>query len=97
MKKIVPAPPLPSTQQHAFGHCDAGHPPIFCVNPNITAHDALVHVALYLRSAYASGYQALDHVHEKGKGLFWANLHAVEMADGLVEAMLEGIESQPVR
>ncbi|CAM3619378.1 hypothetical protein CCOS865_00277 [Pseudomonas reidholzensis] len=96
MKKIVPDPPLPNTMQRPFGRCDAGHPPMFTVNPGITAHDALVHVALYLRGAYESGYKALAHLDEKGQSLMWANLHSVEMADGLIEAMLEGIESQPV-
>ena len=45
MKKIVPDPPLPSTSAHPFGRCDAGHEPLFAVNPNISAEDALVHVA----------------------------------------------------
>ncbi|MBJ9974502.1 DUF3077 domain-containing protein [Pseudomonas sp. S75] len=93
MKKIVPDPPLPATAHHPFGRCDAGHPPLFTVNPDIDPHDALVHVALYLRCAYDAGLKAMDHLREDGKGLFWSNLHAVEMAEGLVDAMLDGIES----
>lgn len=27
--------------------------------------------------------------------MYWSNLHAIEMAEGLVEAMLDGIESAP--
>ena len=96
MNKIVPDPPLPPTSQHAFDRCDAGHPPLLSVNPNVPAQDALVHVAQYLRGAYESGYQALDHLGETGRGLLWSNLHAVELAEGLVEALLDGIESQPV-
>ncbi len=84
MKKIVPDPPLPSTSTHPFGRCDAGHRPLFAVNPDISAEDALVHVALYLRCAYEAGYKALDHMREEGRGLFWSNLHAVEMAEGVV-------------
>ncbi|CRN06085.1 UNVERIFIED_ORG: hypothetical protein J2W65_000483 [Pseudomonas parafulva] len=95
MKKIVPDPPLPSTSTHPFGRCDAGHRPLFAVNPDISAEDALVHVALYLRCAYEAGYKALDHMREEGRGLFWSNLHAVEMAEGVVEAILNGIESNP--
>lgn len=95
MKKIVPDPPLPSTSAHPFGRCDAGHQPLFAVNPDISAEDALVHVALYLRCAYEAGYKALDHMREEGRGLFWSNLHAVEMAEGVVEAILNGIESNP--
>ena len=70
-----------------------GHEPLFTVNPNISAEDALVHVALYLRSAYETGYKALDYMREEGRGMFWSNLHAIEMAEGVVEAILDGIES----
>jgi len=52
--------------------------PLFCVNPNIPAHDALVHVAQYLRGAYESGYKALEPLDETGKSLFWSNLDALE-------------------
>jgi len=94
-KKIVPDPPLPCTSTRLFGRCDAGHDPLFTVNPNISAEDALVHVALYLRSAYETGYKALDHMREEGRGMFWSNLHAIEMAEGVIEAILDGIESTP--
>lgn len=96
MKKIVPNPPLPDTKERAFSRCDAGHPPLFTVNPGVSAHDALVHVAQYLRGAYDCGYKALEHLDETGKSLFWSNLNALEMAEGLVEALLDGIESQPM-
>ena len=72
------------------------HPPLFTVNPNIEAHDALVHVALYLRCAYDTGIKALDHLRDEGRGMYWSSLHSLEMAEGLVEAMLDGIESAPV-
>ena len=39
-----------------------------------------------------AGHKALDHLDATGKSLLWANLHSVEMAEGLAEAMLEGIE-----
>ncbi|MDV9033813.1 hypothetical protein Q7C30_017110 [Pseudomonas sp. RAC1] len=94
-KKLVPDPPLPCTTPHPFGRCDAGHPPLFSVNPDIAPHDALVHVALYLRCAYDAGIKALDHLRDDGRGLFWASLHSLEMAEGLVEAMLDAIESPP--
>ncbi|WP_245614626.1 hypothetical protein [Pseudomonas parafulva] len=67
MKKIVPDPPLPCTSTHAFGRCDAGYDHLFTVNPNISAEDALVHVALYLRGAYEIGYKALDYLREEGR------------------------------
>ncbi len=95
IKKIVPDPPLPCTSTRAFGRCDAGHKALFSINPNISAEDALVHVALYLRSAYETGYKTLDYLSEEGRGMFWSNLHAIELAEGLVEAILDGIESTP--
>ena len=95
-KKIVPDPPLPCTSTRSFGRCDAGHEALFSVNPNIPAADALVHVALYLRCAYETGYKTLDYLREEGRGMYWSNLHAIEMAEGLVEAMLDGIETSPV-
>jgi hypothetical protein len=94
MKKIVPDPPLPNTTERAFSRCDAGHPPLFTVNRDISAHDALVHVAQYLQGAYDCGYKALEHMDETGKSLFWCNLNSIEMAEGLVEALLDGMESQ---
>ncbi len=81
MKKIVPDPPLQRTSTRPFGRCDAGHDPLFTVNPNISAEDALVHVALYLRSAYETGSKALDYMREEGRGMFWSNLHAIDRGD----------------
>ena len=95
IKKIVPDPPLPCTSTRSFGRCDAGHEALFTVNPNISAEDALVHVALYLRCAYETGYKALDYMREEGRGMFWSNLHAIEMAEGVIEAILDGIETTP--
>jgi hypothetical protein len=92
-KKRVPDPLLPHTTAHAFGRCEASHPPLYSVNPNIPLEDALVHVALHLRCAYETGILALDHLREEGRGMFWANLHAVEMAEGVVEALLNSFES----
>ena len=63
---------------------------------HVPAHDALVHVAQYLRGAYECGYKALEHLDETGKNLFWSNLNGIELAEGLVEALLDGIESTPV-
>lgn len=54
-----------------------------------------VHVALYLRSAYEPGYKALDYMREEGRGMFWSNLHAIETAEGVIEAILDGIQSKP--
>ncbi|MEN5301613.1 MULTISPECIES: hypothetical protein [unclassified Pseudomonas] len=32
---------------------------------------------------------------EEGRGMFWSNLHAIEMAEGVIEAILDGIETTP--
>lgn len=93
MKKLVPDPPLTcTTASRSFGNCGAGHPPLFSVASGITAHDALVHVALYLRCAYDTGYKALDDMHPLNNGLLWSNLHSVEMAQGLVESLIDRLE-----
>ncbi|WGV22603.1 hypothetical protein QIY50_10785 [Pseudomonas putida] len=61
----------------------------------ISAEDALVHVGLYLRGAYETGSKALEYLREEGRGMYWSSLHSIEPAEGLVEAILDGIESSP--
>ena len=97
MKKIVPDPPLdPSitTAHTVFGNCEAGHSPLFAVCSGIAAHDALVHASLYLSCAYDTGYKAFDHIDPASKNFLWSTLHSVEMAKGVVEALLYGIEDR---
>jgi len=48
---------------------------------------------LHLRCAYETGMQAMEHMREEGRGLYWANLHAVEAAEGVVESLLDSFES----
>ncbi|MDD0977683.1 DUF3077 domain-containing protein [Pseudomonas fontis] len=98
MKKIVPDPPLPlfgKTATTAFGACDAGHAPLFSVRAGIDAEDALVHASLLLQAIYDTAQQACEHSDDMPKkGLLWANMHSAEMAKGLVDAVLDGIERQ---
>lgn len=96
MKKIVPDPPtsLYSTLEKPFGDCPAGHPQIFSVNAGIDPHDALVHISLYLRCAYDTGNKSFDGIDESAKGFLWSTLHSVEMAKGLVEALLDALENR---
>ncbi|UVJ42321.1 DUF3077 domain-containing protein [Pseudomonas sp. LS1212] len=99
MKKIVPDPPtshLDETAETLFGACD-GHAPLFTVRPGISAEDALVHAALYLRCASDTGQQALEYTAEAGRGFAWATLHSVQMAKGLIDAVLDGIESRNLK
>lgn len=100
MTKIVPDPPpagtLPLTANTPFGSCPAGHPPLFTVRAGIAAHDALVHASMYLRSANDTAMLACDNVASETRGLVWAALHSIEMAKGLVDALLDGIEEESV-
>lgn len=99
MKKIVPDPPLdPSTTtaHTVFGSCQAGHSPLFAVCSGVAAHDALVHASLYLNCAYDTGYKAFDDIDPAGKNFLWSTLHSIELAKGLVDVLLDGIEEQAI-
>lgn len=101
MTKIVPDPPqyrFGKTAETPFGSCDAGHPPLFAVRDGIEAEDALVHVSLLLEGIYDTAQQACEHIHGlPKKGLLLSTLHSAEMAIGLVDAVLDGIDSGAVR
>lgn len=96
--KIVPDPPafppgtIRKTAETAFGCCDAGHAPLFAVRGGISAEDALVHISLYLQSAYATANAACNQSSMEERGLHWATLHSVEIAKALVDALLDGAE-----
>ncbi|WP_166359728.1 DUF3077 domain-containing protein [Pseudomonas akapageensis] len=94
MKKLVPDPPfnLGQTTETHFGACD-GHAPLFAVRPGISAEDALVHAALYLKCACDIGPQVVEHTNEVGRGFAWSTLHSAQMAKALIEAVLDGIEA----
>lgn len=98
MKKLVPDPPtsLYNTLNKPFGDCAAGHPQLFSVNAGIAPHDALVHASLYLRCAYDTGYKAIEGVDKSTTGFLWSTLHSVEMAKGLVEALLDALEDREI-
>ncbi|HKS13047.1 MAG TPA: DUF3077 domain-containing protein [Pseudomonas sp.] len=99
--KIVPDPPrtlLGVTASTTFGSCDAGHPPMFTVREGLEAEDVLVHVSLLLEGIYDTTKQACDQmVGLPNKGLLWSTLHSAEMAKGLVDAVLDGLEGEALR
>ncbi|MCY1402461.1 hypothetical protein D3C76_395750 [compost metagenome] len=66
----------------------------FSVRPGNSIEDALVHAALYLRCACDICPQVLEHTNEVGRSFAWSTLHSAEMAKGLIEAVLDGIESR---
>ncbi|WP_166359263.1 DUF3077 domain-containing protein [Pseudomonas akapageensis] len=98
MIKIVPDPPssenLYKTVATAFGTCDAGHGPLFSVCAGINAEDALVHASLSLKCARETTYHMCMIEPAANQGLLWSTLHSIEMAKALVDAVIDGIESE---
>lgn len=96
MNKIVPDPPhaiIDKTAMVAFGHCKAGHNPMFTVRAEIDAEDALVHASLLLKGIYETLQQSTEFAEEFPKnGLLFSSMYSAEMAKGLVDAVLDGIE-----
>ena len=101
MTKIVPDPPrtmLGVTANTTFGSCDAGHPPMFTVREGLEAEDVLVHVSLLLEGIHDTTKQACEHIQGlPNRGLLWSSLHSAEMAKGLVDAVLDGLEGEALR
>lgn len=97
MKKIVPDPPefheLKTTEK-PFGLCDAGHPQLFAVRPGISVEDALVHASLYLKCASQTGPLMVEYCKEPGRGFAQSTLHSVEMAKGIIDSLLDSLESR---
>ncbi|NBA95756.1 hypothetical protein [Pseudomonas sp. R5(2019)] len=95
MKKIVPDPPkkvLAKTVKMPFDTCDAGHMPLLAVQPGIDAEDALIHVALYLQCGIDTQYKVIEQAPSQCKSLAFTSLHSMEMAKGVVEAVLGGMK-----
>ena len=96
--KIVPDPPrsqLGRTASTPFGACDAGHPAMFQVREGIAAEDALIHASVLLQGIYDTAQQACEHMEDlPKKGLLWSTLHSAEMAKGLIDAVLDGLEGR---
>ena len=99
MKKHVPDPPffnLGETAETTFGGCES-HPPLFSVRAGVSAEDALVHAALYLKCATGTCLQAVDYTRECGRGFTWSTLHSLQIAEGLINALLDGIECRQMK
>ncbi|BAV77595.1 hypothetical protein PCAU_5386 [Pseudomonas chlororaphis subsp. aurantiaca] len=66
-----------------------GHDSLFDVRPGVSAEEALVHVALLLDCAV----QVSDEISERAsgveRGLIWSMIHSVEMANAVVNALLD--------
>ncbi|MEF9899234.1 MAG: DUF3077 domain-containing protein [Pseudomonas sp.] len=100
MKKVVPDPPefhLLETTETPFGLCDVGHPPLFSVCSGVNVEDALVHAALYLKCASMTAPLAVEYTREPGRGFVQSSLHSMEMAKGLIDSLLDGLERRAMR
>ncbi|MNF69054.1 hypothetical protein D3C76_589720 [compost metagenome] len=73
---------------------DAGHEPLFAVCAGINAEDALVHASLSLKCARETTYHICMDETAANAGLLWSSLHSIEMAKALVDAVLDGVESE---
>ncbi|QQX58274.1 DUF6124 family protein [Pseudomonas chlororaphis] len=66
-----------------------GHDSLFNVRPGVSAEEALVHVSLLLDCAV----QVSDEISERAsgveRGLIWSMIHSVEMANAVVNALLD--------
>ncbi|MGE8407717.1 MAG: DUF3077 domain-containing protein [Pseudomonas sp.] len=98
MIKIVPDPPAssqrPTTAHTQFGACHGSHPPLFAVSAGIDIEDALVHLAMSLKSAFETNAQVCEMADRPLRGLVWATQHSLEISQALVESLLSGVEKQ---
>ncbi|MCY1412427.1 hypothetical protein D9M71_278330 [compost metagenome] len=60
----------------------------------INAEDALVHASLSLRCARETTYHLCMSETATNEGLMWSTFHTIEMAKALIDAVLDGIESE---
>ena len=89
MKKIVPDPPL-ATLETTTRQCTA----LFSINPGINAHTALRQVSLLLKGAETNADDIRPHLTEFDAEQLWRVIHSVEMARGVVDALLAGAPPQ---
>ncbi len=89
MKKKVPDPPhatLETTPRQGTA--------LFSLTPGITAHTAVRHVSLLLKGAETNADDIRPHLTDFAAEQFWPVIHGVEMARGVVDALLAGAPPQ---
>ncbi|MHC6227983.1 hypothetical protein ACYU03_24985 [Pseudomonas sp. X10] len=96
MKKVTPDPPLPSQWATVSKTCGGGTipSPVYSIRPGITAQEALMYASVYLSCAYETGTKAVETDPSGPRGLLWSTMHSIEMAQGLVEALLDGLAAE---
>ena len=67
-----------------------GNNSLFTVRPGISAEEALLHVSMLLKSAEEVSDEITEHASGIERGLIWSLVHSVEMARGVVDALLDG-------
>ncbi|WP_236183756.1 DUF6124 family protein [Pseudomonas protegens] len=68
----------------------------FAVRPGISAEEALIHVSMLLKAAEEVSDEITEHASGIERGLIWSLVHSVEMARGVVDALLDGNRRAPL-
>ncbi|EJL09080.1 hypothetical protein Pchl3084_0852 [Pseudomonas chlororaphis subsp. aureofaciens 30-84] len=68
----------------------AGNDSLFTVRPGISAEEALLHVSILLKAAEEVSDEITERASGVERGLIWSMIHSVEMARGVVDALLDG-------
>ncbi|WJV23708.1 MULTISPECIES: DUF6124 family protein [Pseudomonas] len=66
-----------------------GHDSPFNVRPGVSAEEALVHVSLLLDCAVQVSDEISERTSGVERGLIWSMIHSVEMANAVVNALLD--------
>ncbi|WP_397433215.1 DUF6124 family protein [Pseudomonas chlororaphis] len=66
-----------------------GHDSLFNVRPGVSAEEALVHVSLLLDCAVQVSDEISERTSGVERGLIWSMIHSVEMANAVVNALLD--------
>ncbi len=67
-----------------------GQDSLFCVREGISAEEALLHVSILLKAAEEVSDEITERASGVERGLIWSMIHNVEMARGVVDALLDG-------
>ncbi|SDZ40936.1 hypothetical protein [Pseudomonas sp. NFIX28] len=67
-----------------------GDDSLFCVREGISAEEALLHVSILLKAAEEVSDEITERASGVERGLIWSLIHNVEMARGVVDALLDG-------
>ncbi|APC22892.1 MULTISPECIES: DUF6124 family protein [Pseudomonas] len=73
----------------------AGTDSPFTVRPGISAEEALLHVSMLLKAAEEVSDEITEQASGVERGLIWSLVHSVEMARGVVDALLDGNRRSP--